>query len=112
MAVSLRLAPQERITEQSRDLEALDVHDEADQDIGHRLKQDLDIAWREYNRAKMNFEDMTREVRSAFPRPDSVFRLQQAAKESDQAVAKYSRALERFAQFTLYRLYPKGMNLT
>jgi len=112
MAVSLRLAPQERITEQSRDLGELDVHDEADQDIGHRLKEDLDIAWREYNSAKKKFEDMTREVRSAFPRPDTVFRLQQAGKESDQAVANYSRALERFAQFILYRLRPKGMNLS
>ena len=85
------------------------MRDYAHPDIGRRLAQDLDHARREYDRTKVRFDVIMREVPSGIPHPDGTLRLQQAGKESRRALELYTKAVDRYSNFLLHGTIPEDL---
>lgn len=85
------------------------MRDYAHQDIGRRLAQDLDDARHEYDRAKVRFDAIMREVPCGLPHPDGSLRLQQAGRESRRALELYTKAVDRYSNFLLHGAIPEDL---
>lgn len=87
------------------------MRDEAHQDIGRSLAQELDAARRSHLSANKKFDTVVGDVPSGLPHPDGVFRLEQAGKESRRALELYFTALRRYSDFCSATLCRRIRNL-
>ena len=77
--------------------------------IERRLRDDLDGARADYEAAFRQFDSLVRDVASGSLLPDGEERLQQTGDVKNGALQNYTRALSRFAHFTLSGTVPDDL---
>jgi hypothetical protein len=65
------------------------------------LREQLDATRIEYIKTIREFDSTVKDIPSGIPQPDGTLRIQRAGQASRVAFQNYSRALKRFADFTL-----------
>ena len=71
------------------------------QEVLQFLREQLEAARIEYIKTSGELDSMVKEMPSGIPHPDGPLRIQRTGQASRVALQNYSRALKRFADFTL-----------
>jgi hypothetical protein len=79
------------------------------QEIKQRLWEQLDQARVEQLAAAARFELLLKESPAAVPHPDGSLRIQQAGRDSREALQRYMHVLKQFTDFTLTGTIPADM---
>ena len=77
--------------------------------IEKRLREELDGARADYEAAYRVFDLLVKDVANGSPPPDGELRLQQTGDVKKGALQNYTRALTRFAHFTLSGTVPDDL---
>jgi hypothetical protein len=85
------------------------LHDSERQEIRQRLCDQLDKARVAHLAANKRFGLVIKESPAGLPHPDGVLSIQQAGRDSREALQYYMLALKRFSDFTLYGTIPEDL---